>query len=103
MVKRKTHIARPKAHWARPKTREDEDVIRFDFDMNYTLEVDGDTWRDLLEVCDGDVKEAIVQLSDELESDMDEQNTVSGRAWPCSLSREPTIIEDLTRKREEVS
>lgn len=78
--------------------REDDDVIRFDFDMNYTLEVDGDTWRDLLEVHEGSVPEAIAELGDEMESDLQEETTSSGRAWPCFVSKDLSVVEDLTKK-----
>lgn len=81
---------------------DDDDVIRFDFDVNMTLEVDGDTWRDLLEVCDGNEKEAMVRLEEEMEGDLADQQTISGRVWPCMVSKSLSVIEDFTKKEEKV-
>lgn len=63
-------------------------------DINATLEVDDDTWYEVLEACEGDEEVALQELAGDLEGGS--LYAMNGEAWICFV--EPTGFIDKPGK-----
>lgn len=57
-------------------------MATIDVNINATLEIDDDTWYELLEAYDGNEEDALYELASDLESS--NLDSMYGQAWACS-------------------
>lgn len=60
--------------------------MQFDVNINATLEVDDEDWKDLVNAYDGEEDEALQELAYDLESSA--MDSIYGSVWACSVEVE---------------
>lgn len=65
------------------------ETLSFDFNLNGTLEVDFDTFKEAVEASGWDVDSAIYEMASDLEYSADFSPSIYGEAWACYVEVTP--------------